>query len=77
MTNGNDQALQPYLDYDLDVAAEAAEQAKETAAAEASVFFTVSQGENVVRILPPPMAWQQWFADNGAKPEPFFVLWKY
>jgi len=77
MTNGNDQALQPYLDYDLDVAAEAAEQAKETAAAEASVFFTVSQGENVVRILPPPMAWQQWFADNGAKPEPFFVLWKH
>lgn len=70
-------ALQPYLDYDLDAAEGAASEAKETAAAEASVFFTVDGGENVIRIIPPAMAWQQWFADNGKKPDPFFVLWKH
>jgi hypothetical protein len=75
MTNGNE--LQNYLDYDLDEGAQATDQERSKADSSASIFFSPSSGENVLRILPPPMAWSSWYQEQNKKPDPFFILWKH
>lgn len=73
----NDEALVPYLDYDLTTAAEEGEQQAKQAEDEAKIFWKPRDGENVIRIVPPPMDWQAWYAEHGLKPTPFFLVWKH
>lgn len=70
-------ALQPYLDYDLQAGQQQAVSERETADDEAQVFYKPHDGENVVRILPPPMAWAPWFQARETTPTPFFLFWKH
>ena len=77
MSNEQQNELVPYLDYDLTTAAVETEQLQQASEDEAKVFFKPKQGESVVRIVPPAMAWRAWFDEKGIKPSPFFMVWKH
>ena len=53
------------------------EELKEATASKEIFMNKLTEGETDLRILPPPMALNQWFADQGLKPTPFVELWKH
>lgn len=77
MSNDKDNALAPYIDYDLDTAAAEMKEQQSQAEDEAQIFFKARQGENVLRVVPPAMVWQDWFKEQGVRPSPFFMVWKH
>ncbi|MBA60073.1 MAG: hypothetical protein CMQ40_13000 [Gammaproteobacteria bacterium] len=68
-------AKSDFLEFDMSAAAEDFEAAKESSSED--LFLKIKPGENVLRILPPPVSWLEWFQQKGQRPEPFFVLWKH
>jgi hypothetical protein len=66
-----------YIDFDIADFDREYTEAKEIAEAEASVFLTLREGDNQLRIIPPPSDWAAWFAENERKPSPFFDFWKH
>jgi len=64
-----------FLDFDFDSEEEVYQSQKETSTE--SVYWKAQDGTNLLRIVPPPVAWSEWFAEQGKKPDPFFVLWKH
>jgi hypothetical protein len=73
----NDTSLVPYLDYDLDTAKEETAAQQSAAENESQTFFKAKDGENILRVIPPPMSWLEWFKLRGKKPSPFFLFFKH
>ncbi len=69
--------LNAYIQYNPNELAKSDEEDKEKADIEASTFWKPDDGENVIRILPPPVAWVEWFKAHGKTPSPFFSVWKH
>lgn len=69
--------LQAYIEFDLDDAQQTLNEEKEQAEAEASIYLSPRDGETLLRIIPPPLSWMEWFTQQQKKPDPFFVLWKH
>ncbi|MCP4922587.1 MAG: hypothetical protein GY915_00960, partial [bacterium] len=53
------------------------EEIKESTVEKEIFLSKLAEGETDLRILPPPTAWNEWFAARGQKPTPFIELWKH
>ncbi len=50
---------------------------KERVAGETNYLPKFKEGETVLRIVPPPAEWLEWFQAQGVRPTPFFPTWKH
>jgi hypothetical protein len=64
-------ALQQYASFDIETFTQGRIEEEENVESFDNVFLKLPQGTTVMRVLPPPVAWDDYFKARNTKPSPF------